>query len=289
MQEIYKDPIFICNGNFNKVKFTQSSFCPVFTSEEKQILIEDFDRERCTKSFDGENMRIESISATGVEMSISSFFDFVVSNLLVKDAWKCSRVDLYSKLANIVRLHNLSDANSILSCRYLANVLATSVLIEDVDGFVAFAVRNVNASFSSAQYAASAGGSLMARDCVSGNPFINCAKREIMEELGLSVEPEFDGLYIAVQKYQPIALLHVTIPISWKTLRSLLHNADDFFLENKQLLCVHKTALAYVYKMLDLTDTARFQLGEYMQMENIKLSRSNLLIKQPSKTKFYYV
>lgn len=147
--------------------------------------------------------------------------------------------------------------------QHLANPLAVSVLIQDSTGRWGVAARSRRVAVSSGQWGATVAGTVSPHDAnaPSDNPVFACARREVSEELGINIGTiTWDGLIIARQKMQPIALVSSRINRQWKDMIPLIRNARDWSFENAALYAIHSDHLRYVIRHAPLTDAAAYHL-----------------------------
>ena len=129
----------------------------------------------------------------------------------------CSPLDFYSFLTSNLVVNPMeitSDTlDNYLSCPYLANVLAVSVLIYDSESIL-LVNRGSTVSLSPNSVGVSATGGVTLTDLKSSDCLRSAVQTEVQEELGLSIsftDITVSGLYISKDKLQPVAICFVEV------------------------------------------------------------------------------
>ena len=107
----------------------------------------------------------------------------------------------------------------------------------------------------------------MARtDVGAANPFEACARREVHEELGLTVgDLDWVGVIVARQKLQPIVLLTGHLGDTWDNLWPVIQHARDWNQENRALYALPPDRLTTALRRKPFTDAAAYHLWCYAQ------------------------
>ena len=86
-------------------------------------------------------------------------------------------------------------------------------------------------------------GTVDENDFYSENPILNCAKREISEELGLHLginDIKIEAIVAGVEKKQPTAIINAFVSFDLETLKQKRIMAEDFSFENEKIIVVKK-------------------------------------------------
>ena len=225
-----------------------STFSPYFSEEFQR----DFISLMYPCVFNGSTVRLESLKVCSdgsilLGCSPLDFYSFLVSNLLV------GSIDL--------DLHNFTN---YITCSYLANSIAVSVLIYDSD-YVLLTKRSSKVALSPHTIGVSATGGATAEYLQTSDCLRSAVVTEVKEELGLELEfkqVQVVGLYISQDKLQPVAICF--IKVSDLTVLDLRGSDTTFEVESFSKIQISDLG------SLDLqssTDTSRFQL-DYFITEN---------------------
>ena len=225
-----------------------STFSPYFSEEFQRDLISSL----YSSAFNGSTIRLESLKVCSdgsilLGCSPLDFYSFLVSNLLV------GSIDL--------DLHNFTN---YITCSYLANSIAVSVLIYDSD-YVLLTKRSSKVALSPHTIGVSATGGVTAEDLQTSDCLRSAVVTEVKEELGLELgfkQVQVVGLYISQDKIQPVAICFSKV--SDLTVLDLRGSDTTFEVESFSKIQISDLG------SLDLqssTDTSRFQL-DYFITEN---------------------
>ena len=124
------------------------------------------------------------------------FYSFLTSNLLVKG------VELSSK-----------NLENYLTCHYLTNILAVSVLVYDLES-VLLAEHSSQVALNPRKFGVSVTGGLTSKDLSSEDCLVSAIRSEVKEELGILIEKEnieISGLYISKDKLQPVIICFIEV------------------------------------------------------------------------------
>jgi len=255
-------------------RLEKTSYESVYDDEEKTIIADIFKGNRNIELYNGICVRLDSIfdnnESTIFRLSKIKFYDLICSNLLFNnyDAWY-ERVDAKGKelLERGIREYldngTPKSLDDLIAHKYFSNILAVSVMILDENGRSLTIERNDNVAISSGFISTSVTGSLDDDDFVSENPFVNCAVREIKEELGFDItEQQISIIKIVAgkQKLQPIILLDVCVGEDLNTIVKKIYSFTDFKLENKAIRIVEKSELGALIDKGNMTEAARAHL-----------------------------
>ena len=148
-----------------------------------------------------------------------------------------------------------------LTCSYLANVLAVSVLIYDSKSIL-LVNRSSTVSLSPNSLGVSATGGVTLTDLKSSDCLRSAVQADVQEELGLSVsfaDITVSGLYISKDKLQPVAICFVKV----SDIRSLCLCGEGIEFEVQSFEFVSFHALSKLDLTLS-TDTTQFHLNYFI-------------------------
>lgn len=225
-----------------------STFSPYFSEEFQRDLIFSL----YSSAFNGSTIRLESLKVCSdgsilLGCSPLDFYSFLVSNLFV------GSIDL--------DLHNFTN---YITCSYLANSIAVSVLIYDSD-YVLLTKRSSKVSLSPQTIGVSVTGGVTAEDLQTSDCLRSAVVTEVKEELGLELEfnrVQVAGLYISRDKLQPVAICFIKV----SDLTVLDLRGSDTTFEVESFIKVPFSELTAL-NLKGSTDTSRFQL-DYFITEN---------------------
>lgn len=225
-----------------------STFSPYFSEEFQRDLISSL----YSSAFNGSTIRLESLKLCSdgsilLGCSPLDFYSFLVSNLLV------GSIELDS--------HNFIN---YITCPYLANSIAVSVLVYDSNS-VLLTKRSSKVALSPQTIGVSATGGVTADDLQTSDCLRSAVVTEVKEELGLELEfkqVQVAGLYISQDKLQPVAICFVKV----SDLTVLELSGSDTTFEVDCFIKVPFSELTAL-NLKGSTDTSRFQL-DYFITEN---------------------
>lgn len=227
------------------ISYVPSTYTPYFSNEFQQ----DYISSNYPTAFNGSTVRLENIDRheSGiVSLSCSPlyFYSFLTSNLLVTPTEITS--DIFE---------------NYLTCSYLANAIAVSILIYDSNS-VLLVNRSDTVSLSPNSVGVSVTGGVTLTDLKSSDCLRSAVQTEVKEELGLSIsfiDITVSGLYISKDKLQPVAICFVEI-FDLKML-SLYGVDTKFEVQSFEFVSFHALS------KLDLTsstDTTQFHLNYFI-------------------------
>lgn len=225
-----------------------STFSPYFSEEFQR----DYISLMYPSAFNGSTVRLESLKMCSdgsilLGCSTLDFYSFLSSNMLV------GSIELDS--------HNFTN---YITCFYLANSIAVSVLIYDSD-YVLLTKRSSKVSLSPQTIGVSVTGGVTAEDLQTSDCLRSAVVTEVKEELGLELEfnqVQVVGLYISRDKLQPVAICFVKV----SDLTILDLRGSDTTFEVESFIKVPFSELTAL-NLKGSTDTSRFQL-DYFITEN---------------------
>lgn len=225
-----------------------STFSPYFSEEFQR----DYISLMYPSAFNGSTVRLESLKMCSdgsilLGCSTLDFYSFLSSNMLVGSIE--------------VGLHNFTN---YITCSYLANSIAVSVLIYDSD-YVLLTKRSSKVSLSLQTIGVSVTGGVTAEDLQTSDCLRSAVVTEVKEELGLELEfnqVQVVGLYISRDKLQPVAICFVKV----SDLTILDLRGSDTTFEVESFIKVPFSELTAL-NLKGSTDTSRFQL-DYFITEN---------------------
>ena len=241
--------MFIPFQNGYSISVVPSTYKPYFSTEFQQ----DYVSTNYPTAFNGSTVRLESLvqredGFVSLSCSCLDFYSFLTSNLLVTPIEKTS--------------DTLGD---YLSCPYLANIIAVSVLVYDSNS-VLLTKRSSTVSLNPNLVGVSVTGGVTLADLKSSDCLRYAVQTEVKEELGLSIsfaDITVSGLYISEDKFQPVAICFVKV-LDLSTLG--LRGIDTGF-EVDHFITVPRCALRCL-DLKDCTDTCKFHLNYFIQ-ENL--------------------
>ena len=199
-------------------------------------------------SFNGSAVRLEGIEISNdvinLSLSVLDFYSFLTSNLLVKG------VEVSSK-----------NLENYLTCPYLANILAVSVLVYDSES-VLLAERSPDVALNPGSMGVSVTGGLTSNDLTSQDCLVSAIRSEVKEELGFLVDEEaieISGIYISKDKLQPVIIGFIEV----QDLKALPLKGCDTDFEVRSWNIVSRNKLGSLE--LDSSDTARFHLNYFIE------------------------
>jgi hypothetical protein len=154
----------------------------------------------------------------------------------------------------------------LLETPELANVIATSILIQDSTGAIGIVKRGQNVAISSGTFAATSSGSVSIEDLMQEDPIRSCVLRELKEELNIEEELislRMSELIISKQKMQPVALYTGEINVTFEELVGKMKQAEDFSFENQLFLKIPKEKILPFISKRVLTDASAYQLYKF--------------------------
>ena len=241
--------MFISFQNGYSISVVPSTYKPYFSTEFQQ----DYISTHYPTAFNGSTVRLENLvqredGSVSLSCSPLDFYSFLTSNLLAAPTEISS-----------------DTFENYLTCSYLANVLAVSVLIYDSE-FVLLTNRSSDVSLSPNFLGVSVTGGVTSSDFDSFDVIQSSVLQELKEELGLEVDytkVQVEGLYISKDKLQPVAICFVKVlDLSTLGLRGIDTNFEvDHFIK------VPRCALSGL-DLKDCTDTCKFHLNYFIQ-ENL--------------------
>lgn len=238
--------MFIPFQNGYSISVIPSTYKPYFSTEFQQ----DYVSTNYPIAFNGSTVRLESLvqcedGFVFLSCSCLDFYSFLTSNLLVTP----------TKITS-------DTFKSYLSCTYLANVIAVSILVYDSKS-VLLAKRSSTVSLNPDSVGVSVTGGVTFDNFQSSDCLRSTVQTEVHEELGLSIsftDITVSGLYISEDKFQPVAICFVKVlDLGILGLRGL-----DTDFEVDSFIKVPRCALRYL-DLNDCTDTCKFHLNYFIQ------------------------
>lgn len=251
----------------------------VFTNEEKDKIIGYWAKYKSGKYFNSINISVEAISDRGnvseVVLSKTDFYSLLISNIIrtqkgsfieyLQDVINPGDEYLLQKLleyyASIPVVKNLQD---LLINGNMANALAISVLVRDKYDNIMLVKRTNNVAIGKNLYSVTATGAIDLNDWETTNPIVNCAIRELREELGLCVKEEqikIKSIVAGCNKMQPIAILDAYVDFDLRNIDCSENKAKDFEFEIEKVYVVHKEDINSILKECNFTEAAEYHLN----------------------------
>lgn len=225
-----------------------STFSSYFSEEFQRDLISSL----YSSAFNGSTVRLESLSVCSdgsilLGCSPLDFYSFLSSNMLVGSM--------------TLNSHNFTN---YLTCSYLANAIALSVLVYD-SKYVLLTKRSSQVALSPQTIGVSVTGGVAIADLQTSDCLRSAVVTEVKEELGFELEfkqIQVAGLYISQDKLQPVAICFVKV----SDLTVLDLRGSDTTFEVESFIKVPYSELTTL-TLKGSTDTSRFQL-DYFITEN---------------------
>lgn len=181
---------------------------------------------------------------TIIELSRVPFYDFLVSNYLkfnynrIFENADIEERKILEKFKQNLHFEVLKTFKNIISEKRLSNILAISLLIRDENGKYLLVRRNNNVGIANNFYSTTVTGSVDDIDYRQTDPILNCAKREMKEELNYELDIDkmkFKKIVIGQNKMQPVALIDGFV----NNVDNIIKNISDSFSEenSKYLIC----------------------------------------------------
>lgn len=230
-------------------------YIDIYTPEERAIII---DRYKTPNLFNGLSVRLDGITEGICSLSTCCFYDFLCCNI----AGFHNRDELaWGKLEQAIKKYGKLDTfEKVMNVRELPNLLCTSTLLHDINGDYLLIERNTKVSVGSGLFACTSSGSLTPEDCYNSGPIVNCARRELIEELNLDVTLYVQGIIMPIQKMQPVALLTGQVQMPWRNIVQQMKLGVDYNKENSRMLIVPKHKLLSLISLYKFTDAASFHI-----------------------------
>ncbi len=235
--------------------------------------------------YNGTAVRLDvvTVNSHNYTLSISKveFFDFLTTNMIyykydtLYEKAKNNR-DALKVLAKvrdrIFSANNPNSFNNIIKNKYLANIIAVSILVEDSEANVGLVKRKKGMALGAGTLSVTVTGSMDEVDFLSKNPIMSCVKREIKEELNLiGQDIKCQNIIISKDKLQPIFLVNCKINRRFKDIITVMQSADDYNKEIASFYSVPKTEVISFILNEDMTSAARFHVFNTYSTENDKL------------------
>lgn len=254
----------------------------VFTSEEKDKIIGYWAKYKSGRYFNSVNISVEDITDRGnaseVVLSKTDFYSLLISNIIrtqeiafveyLQEVIEHEEAYLIKKMQNyyasIPKVNNLHD---LLVSGNMANALAISVLVRDKYDNIMLVKRTNNVAIGKNLYSVTATGAIDLNDWEAPNPIVNCAIRELHEELGLCVKVEqikIKSIVAGCNKMQPIAILDAYVDFNLKDIDCSENSAEDFELEIEKVYVVHRNDINMILEECNFTEAAEYHLHSVM-------------------------
>ena len=225
-----------------------------------------------SKPFNGKVIRLEKLSPV-IEISEIDFFDLLTTNILLNNTnfnikdynFLYPLVEIRKKIMS--KLVEIRSAEDILTNKYMSNAISVSTLLIDIDGYLGIVERKINTAINSGKYADTSTGTVSTEDilyCKSSkcylykNPFLDAAKRELLEEMNIKTKLYFDGMIFPIQKMQPVFLYSGKLDKSWADLMPDIKKAKDFYNEIKTLKQINLKDIDKFVAKNNFSDTSAY-------------------------------
>jgi len=287
MRSNYLENVFVHKIKNEKIiinKLEDSNFKRIFSENEINKLVQIYSGGK--GFFNGKSVRLDKLIDNDVfacvNLSLINFYDFISTNMVYQNIDKYKNdslldnesLELLHRLESVLELKekpkNIFD---IINNEYLSNILAVSILIEDINGNYGI-VRRTKNLIGSYYVSTTVTGSLDEVDYDSDNPFLSCAYREIFEELNITnILVELQSIVVSKSQLQPILLFNGKINKSWVEVIDNCKTAIDYKKEIQNFYSVPKNFLESFINDAVLTDAARYHILH--SIENIEQQSIN--------------
>lgn len=220
---------------------------------------------------------IECVDKFIFKYAESEYFWYLTLNIIVCD-------DEFGDYIRKDCLHLVSTYLKLMVCRPLLceydfdtainktsiyNHIGVSVLIRDKNDKVILTKRSTKTGISDGYYSTSATGGIEMCDVEKENSIIECAVKELKEELNLIVEPSYLRLNCIVLDSKRIQLIAVVDCIINSEAKSLIDNAKegkDFKYEVDEIFAADKAfVVGLLNSNISITNCSKYILGKYVK------------------------
>lgn len=260
-------------GEYSFEKINNSDFKDEMTEKEKNRIVEIYTAGK--NVFNGSAVRLEKINIDkkiNFKISKSSYFDLLSTNIIyfkkeeILDRLNNLRlyedVKLIETIINKIETFSSNDSlENILNNNYLANTIAISVLVQDINGNFGLIRRGKNVAIGSGLLGVTASGGVDEVDYSETNPILSCVYRELQEELNIIPNStKISYVVMSKSKMQPIFLVNCSINESWNSIITKVKNAKDYNSEVTKFYSVPGDVVINFIDGENLTDAAYFHI-----------------------------
>ena len=234
----------------------EDTYVNVFSEAERNIIIKKY---QSPNLFNGPCVRLDSIKNGIASISPVCFYDFLCCN--IAGIYNKDMIAGVKMSAVLAKYGKLNTFEKVLAVKELPNIIGTSTLLTDPAGNYMLVERNTKMSIGSGTFACTSSGS-MSIDDVSGttNYVVNCAERELREELGIGSNLKMTGIVIPLQKMQPIIMLTGQVFRPWAELYPAIRLSQDFSKENNRAIVIPKGRALQLVAGYQFTEVAAYQI-----------------------------
>ncbi len=202
-----------------------------------------------------------------------SYFDSLTSNILYQKYWnklpEFNSNEIELKINNIIECiknDGIYDFNSVINNKYLANSIAVSILVEDINNNYGMVYRNNNLAIGAGLLSVTVTGSLDDKDFNCVDPVLSCIERELNEELGIKVyDCTLEYIAISKTKLQPIFIINAKLKDSWENVKKNFSSAIDYTKEIKNFCIVSIDQMKNLMNKSEMTDAAQFHIDNVIK------------------------
>ncbi|MDD3340882.1 MAG: hypothetical protein PHN72_01585 [Bacilli bacterium] len=275
-EDIIKNSVYFLKLNEIDYYIKQNTtFKSIFDNTDKEKLIEIYYRNKQNSNvFNGVSTRLDKIILNKqnciLEISKVNYFDLITSNMLYfkPNQWldNCLSEDELNFCKNKIGeirgvIEGHKKLEDIINNENISNIMAVSVLIEDMDGKIGITKRTSNVSMSSGFVSTSVTGSVDGENYLDDNPLIHCVNKEVFEELGLKINQiELKGLAISKTKLQPIFLFNAKLDDTWENVIQKMKSAKDYKKEIEKFSIVSISDIPGLLTNNELSDATRYHI-----------------------------
>lgn len=269
---------------------------PIYDEEEASLLSNAYAEYAGGMLYDSPTVCLEGIEdgerlTKNVKLSVGSFYDFALANVIGREASDADARIIRSMrasgvsddLCEIVELLGFGYARAKQSSKsfeqlvltpYLPNTIATSILVFDEVGNFLLSKRTDNVIIGKRFGGVSATGTVDPGDLIAADgvtfddPFCACASRELNEETGLSFPSSafrMRGFVAGHAKLQPIAIVDVMseAPLD-RSFDIHLGNEKQDEAELLRLVSIPKSRLPHMIETHDMTEASAYHIGLHL-------------------------
>ncbi len=264
-------------------KNSKTKFCRLLSGDEIDIIIPIYKKFKKGSLFNSAAIRLDNIFEDGedivLELSKIEFYDFILTNILLmqinefiefveKNKFPDNVLLILKNLElNMKKERNINKLEDIVKINELSNVLAVSILVRDKNQKYILVKRSNATIIGNEFYGVTATGSVDGEDFDSHNPLLNCAQRELKEELNLNVnqcDMNIVGLVAGKNKLQPIAIIDVELNCEVESILENVSGAKDYTKEINEIIIVSKEKLREVIYRGRYTEAAEYHIMQHI-------------------------
>lgn len=285
MMEYNKKVYFISFENVEGINFSisQNSYHPVVDVAIRDKIVDRYMEFFNISIHNGFSANMDSIfidKSIILKVSSIEFFEVFLFNNFRKldDSFinylkRNSDYDILKYYYNIVENYNVmidsnKNINLFLQNASMPKPLAISVMVRTVDNKYLITKRPMSLAVGAGLSSVSVTGAIEMDDFNSPNPFIECANRELYEELNIKVSPEninILGMGVGKIKMQPVIIMNVDTELTSTEVLNKSSNAKEYSLEVSEIQAVDIIDLKKLYEKNNFTEIGGFHIETILQ------------------------